>query len=371
MTTLPGPDPDLLVGTAAGARRSRRPRLGRRPVGRGRGNGATAGQNVGGWLFVSPALGILMVFLVVPICLAIYVSFTDWSGVTSPFASTVHGVGFSNYASLLTQPGLSQQLFGTSLRDNLYYVLFVVPLQTALALWLAVVVNNRFLRGRGLFRLAFYFPSVTSSVAITTVFIFLFQGSGAVNKVLRVFGITGPNWLYDSRGIFSVALSNLGVHNPPAWSGHLFLGISLWQWLAGPSFGMCVLIILATWTTSGTFMLLFLAALQGVSPEVEEASEIDGASSWQRFRHVTLPMLRPALVLVLTLGFIGTWQVFDQVTLVGPYNQTTYTPAYLSYYVSFQDNQFGQGAAIAFLLFALIVIVTLIQRRLVKEDLTQ
>jgi multiple sugar transport system permease protein len=82
-------------------------------------------------------------------------------------------------------------------------------------------------------------------------------------------------------------------------------------------------------------------------------------------------MLRPALVLVLTLGFIGTWQLFDQVTLVGPYNQTTWTPAYLSYYVSFQNNQFGQGAAIAFLLFVLIVVLTLVQRRFVKEDLTK
>ena len=332
---------------------------------------STRGQNAAGWLFVAPALGILLVFLVIPIGLALYVSFTNWSGITSPFGQTVQGVGFSNYRALLTEPGLNQQLFGTDIRNNLYFVLFTVPLQTLLALWLAIVVNNRFLKGRGLFRLAFYFPSVTSSVAITTVFIFLFQGSGAVNKILSVFGIRGPNWLYDARGVFTVILNNLGVHNAPGWAGHAFLGISIWQWIAGPSFGMCVLIILLTWTTSGTFMLLFIAALQGVSLEVEEASEIDGATPWQRFRHVTVPMLRPAIVLVLTLGLISTWQLFDQVTLVGPYNQTTWTPAYLSYYVSFQNNEFGQGAAIAFLLFALIVILTLIQRRFVKEDLTK
>ncbi len=343
----------------------RLPRPGRRR------SSATAGQNAGGWLFVSPALAILLLFLVIPICLAVYVSFTDWSGLTSPFGPTVHGVGLSNYASLVTQPGLNQQLFGTSVRDNFYYVVFVVPLQTALALWLAIVVNNRFLKGRGLFRLAFYFPSVTSSVAITTVFIFLFQGTGAVNRFLSFFGVKGPNWLYDSRGIFNTLFYNLGMHNPPAWSNHMFLGISVWQWLAGPSFGMCVLIILATWTTSGTFMLLFLAAMQGIPADVEEASEIDGATSWQRFRRVTLPMLRPVVVLVLTLGLIGTWQVFDQVTLVGPHNPTTYTPAYLSYYLSFQNSQFGQGAAIAFLLFVLIVILTLLQRRFVKEDLTR
>src|SRR5579871_1065308 len=340
-------------------------------LGRHRRGSSTRGQNLFGWVFVSPALAIIVLFLVLPIALALYVSFTDWSGITSPFGVTVHGVGWSNYASLITRPTLNQQLFGTSIRDNLYFVLFTVPLQTALALWLALIVSNQALRGRGFFRLAFYFPSVTSSIAITTVFIFLFQGTGAVNRILRFFGVTGPNWLYDTRGIFTTLLYNLGVHSQPAWSNHTFLGISVCQWIAGPSFGMCVLIILLTWTTSGTFMLLFLAALQGISPEVEEASEIDGASGWQRFRRVTLPMMRPAVVLVMTLGFISTWQLFDQVTLVGPHNPTTYTPAYLSYYVSFQNSQFGQGAAIAFLLFALIVVLTVIQRVFVKEDLTR
>lgn len=338
---------------------------------RRRRGGSTRGQNLSGWLFLSPALGIIVLFLVIPIGLALYVSFTNWSGVTSPFAPTVQGVGFSNYSALLAQPTLTQHLLGVSVRDNLYFVLFTVPLQTILALGLAIIVNNELLKGRGFFRLAFYFPSVTSSIAITTVFIFLFQGSGAVNDILKVFGITGPNWLYDTNGVFTTILNNLGVHQAPGWANHVFLGQSIWNWIAGPSFGMLVLIILLSWTTSGTFMLLFLAGLQGISPEVQEASAIDGASSWQRFRRVTLPMIRPTLVLVVTLGFIGTWQLFDQVYLVGPDNQSTWTPAYFSYYESFQNNFFGQGAAVAFLLFALIVVLTVIQRRFVKEDLTK
>ena len=359
-----GNDRRALKALASSRRVLGRPRQAKR-------GGSTKGHNLFGWLFVTPALGILFVFLVVPIGLALYVSFTDWSGVTSPFASTVHTVGFANYANLLTRPTLSQELFGESIRNNFYYVLFTVPMQTALALWLAVVVNNKFLKGKGLFRLAFYFPSVTSSVAITTVFIFLFQGPGAVNKLLSYVHITGPNWLYDTEGVFTALLNVVGVHTAPAWSNHLILGVSLWNWLAGPSFGMVVLIILNTWTTSGTFMLLFLAGLQGVSPEIVEASEIDGATPWQRFRKVTLPMIRPTLVLVLTLGFIGTWQLFDQVVLVGPNNQTTWTPAYFSYYTSFQSTFFGEGAAVAFLLFALIVLLTLLQRKIVKEDLTK
>jgi multiple sugar transport system permease protein len=256
----------------------------------------------------------------------------------------------------------------TSVRNNFYFVLFVVPLQTALALFLAVLVNNNFLKAKGFFRTAFYFPSVTSSIAITLVFIFLFQGSGAINKLLSFIGIHGPNWLISTNGVFHNVLGIFGVHSAPGWANHQVLSLSLWDWLAGPSVGMCVVIILCIFTTSGTFMLMFLAALQSISEEVDEAAEIDGATPWQRFRLVTLPMLRPTLLLVLTLGLIGSWQVFDQIFLLGPNNQTVSTPAFLSYQLSFQNSAFGVGAAIAFLLFVLIVGLSWLQRRFLPED---
>ncbi|MBW4029700.1 MAG: sugar ABC transporter permease [Acidobacteria bacterium] len=350
---------------------ARAPTSQRNPRKKRRRSAARRGQNLYGWIFVSPALAILIVFLVIPIILALYISFTNWTGITSPFASAVHFVGLKNYKTILTEPGLAQQNFGTAVRNNFYYVIFVVPLQTALALWLAILVNNKFLKGKGFFRTAFYFPSVTSSIAITTVFIFLFSGTGAVNRALSFVGIKGPDWIYDQNGIFTTLLSSLGVHNPPSWANFQILGLSIWNWLAGPSFGMCVIIILAIWTTSGTFMLFFLAALQNISEEAEEASEMDGATAWQRFRYVTLPMLRPVVLLVATLGFIGTWQVFDQSFLTGPNNPTMVTPAYLAYQVSFSNFAFGEGAAIAFLLFGLIVVLTLVQRKFVKEDLTK
>jgi multiple sugar transport system permease protein len=330
----------------------------------------TTGQNLFGWLFVSPALTILLLFLVIPIILALYISFTNWSGLTNPLSSSVKWVGLANYRTLITQPGLDQTDFGTAVRDNFYFVVFTVPLQTGLALWLAVLLNNRFLKAKGFFRTAFYFPSVTSSIAITVVFIFLFQGSGAVNDILGVFGISGPNWLYDTQGVFWTVLSGFGISSAPGWANHMVLGIPIWNWLSGPSVGMCVMIILVVWTTSGTFMLFFLAALQNIAEDVDEASIIDGTTPWQKFRWVTVPLLRPALVLVLTLGFISTWQVFDQSYLLGPNNPTAITPAFFSFQVSFQDSAFGVGAAVAFLLFSLIVFLTLLQRRFVKEDLT-
>jgi multiple sugar transport system permease protein len=352
----------------------RRLGLSRRPKGR-RGPRETGtlrrGEGLFGWLFVSPALAILVLFVVLPILLAFYVSFTNWSGLTPPLSRSVQLVGLANYRQLLTQPGLYQANFAESVRNVFYYVLFTVPLQTALALGLAVLVNNKFLKAKAFFRGAYYLPSVTSSIAITVIFMYLFQGQGVVNMILHFFGWKNtPDWIYDQNGLFTTILSALGV-NSPSWGNHLVMGLSAWQWLAGPSIGMCVMIVMVSWTTAGTFMLFFLAALQQINDDIEEASEVDGATAWQRFRRITVPLLRPTLVLVFTLGFISTWQVFDQSFLLGPANPTDITPAFFAYQVSFQDSGFGMGAAIAFLLFGFIVVLTVLQRKFVKEDLTK
>ena len=323
-------------------------------------------------MFVSPVVLVLGIFLVAPIFMALWVSFSDWNGQGSPFASSVNYVGARNYANLVTAPGLTQTDFMTSIRNNAYFVAFVVPTQTALALGLALILNNKRLKAKSFFRTAYYFPSVTSSVAISVVFLFLFSSSGVINAALNTIGVKGPNWFADPRGLFHVLLGGLGVNTdtpPTTLTQHSLGGLSWWNWLAGPSVAMCAIIALVIWTTAGTFMLFFLAALQDIPVEVEEAAEIDGANAWQRFRRVTLPLLRPTMFLVLTLGVIGTWQVFDQIYLMsqGSPGKTTLTPAYLSYQSSFTNFEWGQGAAIAFILFALIVLLTLGQRWLLRE----
>jgi multiple sugar transport system permease protein len=333
------------------------------------GSRARRREAAAGWLFTTPAIAALIVFLVVPIVMAAWVSISDWSGIGSPFSAGVKTVGMANYEALLTQPGLAQQNLGFSIRDNLYYVLLVVPLQTALALLLAIVVSRKALRGRGFFRTAFYFPSVTSSVAVSMIFLFLFADTGVVNGALGYLGVHGPNWFSDPDGLLHMIARGAGITPPAVLTRHGLLGLSWWSWLAGPSVAMMTLIILAIWTTSGTFMLLFLPALYNISEEVEEAAIVDGANAWTRFRRITLPLIRPALFLVLTLGLIGTWQVFDQVFLItqGQPAETTLTPAYLAYQVSFGNQQWGQGAAIAFILFGIIVIFTVLQRLLLRE----
>ncbi|ROR93361.1 carbohydrate ABC transporter membrane protein 1 (CUT1 family) [Salana multivorans] len=356
--TTPTPEATSVVAPRRGAPAPRR------------GGGRSTSRNLAGWVFVSPMLLILGLFLVLPIVMAAWVSISDWGGRGSPFASTVGFVGGENYQKLLTGGGLAQKDFATSLRNNAYYVLLVVPLQTALSLGLAVLVNRRALRGRGFFRTAFYFPSVTSSVAITVVFLFLFTASGAVNRVLAWVGIHGPNWVNDPRGVIHIVLGVFGVDSPPpALQSAPLLGLPWWQWIAGPSVSMCVFIFMAIFTTSGTFMLLFIAALQNISGEIDEAAQVDGANGRQRLFRVTIPMLRPTIFTVVTLGLIGTWQVFDQIytgTQGGP-AKTTLTPAFLSYQTSFISQNWGQGAAIAFILFAIIVALTVLQRFALRE----
>lgn len=348
-------------GTSAGPSRRRRP-----------GGGIYGRQNASGWTFFAPVMVILGLFLVGPILLALWVSVSDWTGQGSPFGGDVGFVGMDNYARLFGESGLIRRDFMTSLRNNFYYVVLVVPLQTMLALALALILNQK-LRARGFFRSAYYFPSVTSTVAVSLVFLFLFTGGGAVNAVLGFFGIEGPTWFADPRGVLHLLGGAVGLWDtaapPAALTGGSLLGLSWWEWLSGPSMAMMAIIFLAVWTTAGTFMLMFLAALQSVPVEVTEAAEIDGTSRWQRFRYVVLPMLKPTVFLVITLGLIGTWQVFDQVYIMSQGNpaKTTLTPAYLSYQYAFLNQDWGIAAAMAFVLFAIILLFTGVQRFIMRD----
>jgi multiple sugar transport system permease protein len=319
-----------------------------------------------GWLFTAPALIGIIIFLVLPIFFTVYVSFTNWNGLVPPWAA--ERVGFENYRELLIQPGVRQTDFAISLRNNLYFVLGVVPTQTFLAFVLAVIVNQKFLKGRGFFRTSYYFPSITSSIAVSFIFIFLFQVNGLVNALLPFANI---NWLNNASGLIHLTLGALGVDQPPGWMASTeFMGLSLWDWLSGPSVTMFSIMILVIWTTIGTMMLIFLAGLQSISPSLEEAAAVDGATGVQRFWRITVPLMRPTIFFVLTLGVIGTWQVFDQIFAIsfgGP-QKTTLTPAFLIYFQFTRNFWPGGAAAIAVVLFFIIMLFTLVQRRITREE---
>jgi multiple sugar transport system permease protein len=318
-----------------------------------------------GWLFSAPAVLGLVVFLVIPIIAAVWVSFRDWNGLTSIFESDP--VGLANYRELLTDDGVRRTDFAISLRNNFYYVLGVVPAQTILAFVIAVVLNRKFLKGKGFFRTAYYFPSITSSIAITLIFVFLFQTNGAINQVLPIQDI---DWLDNPRGLVHNFLGILGVEDGPAFlTENEFMGLEFWDWLAGPSVAMVAFMMLVTWTTAGTLMLIFLAGLQNISPSVEEAAIVDGAGPVQRFFRITIPLMRPTIFFVVTLGLIGTWQVFDQIYAGsgGDPRKTTLTPAYLIYVQAFTNSKAGLAGAIAVILFAIIMFFTVVNRRVIRD----
>ena len=186
-----------------------------------------------GWLFVAPAVLGLVLFLLIPMVLSLWVSFRDWSGLGSPFESEFNGL--DNYRELLTQEGIRRQDFAISLRNTFYYVIIVVPAQTMLALFLAFLVNQRFLRGRGGFRTLLYFPSVTAAIAITLIWLVLFRTSGLVNRILPIDDI---NWFNEPNGLIHNLLGVFGVDEEPSWlSGEVF-ELSWWEWLSGPSVAM-------------------------------------------------------------------------------------------------------------------------------------
>jgi multiple sugar transport system permease protein len=339
-------------------------------------------EAITGLAFITPALLILFVFLIVPMFAALYFSTTSWDGIT-PLNRGIASednprgayefIGTQNYERLLFREGTRQETFYTALKNTIYYVIGVVPAQTILSLGLAVIVNQRFLKGRGFFRTAFYFPSITSSVVISLIFMWLFTSNGLVNLAIKsIFpGYQQVTWLNDPNGVFHNLLGVFGVTRQTvgAWASTEVASIRLWDWISGPSVTMLMIMILNVWTTTGTMMVIFLAALQNIPTQVYEAAIVDGANAWQIFRKITVPLLRPTTFFVITIGLIGSFQVFDQVFVItngGPAD-TTLTIAYLVYASGFTDTRMGQAAATAIILFVIIFVFTLIQRRFVGE----
>lgn len=329
-----------------------------------------------GYVFMAPSMLILIAFLIVPLVAALYFSFTNWNGVRPLNSENAYEiVGLENYERLLIS-GRRVDEFYTALKNTVYYVIGVVPTQTIIALVLAVILNQRWLKARGVFRTTFYFPSITSSVVISLVFVFLFTKGGPVNGLLKTIfpNYASVTWLDNADGVIHNLLGLVGVTkaNVGAWAKSEIFNITLWDWISGPSVTLLMIMLLAIWTTIGTMMVIYLAALQNIPGQIFEAAQVDGATTWQTFRHITLPMLRPTTFFVVTIGLIGTFQVFDQVYIIskGEPQDTTLTLAYLVYRSAFdlQRPAMGLAAATAIVLFIIIFVFTLIQRRVTGSD---
>jgi multiple sugar transport system permease protein len=304
--------------TAAGRQTLRR---------RTRGTGRKSSETLAAYLFLAPYLVVLGVFTLFVAVYGIGLSFFKIDiGITTP-----QWVGFRYYRLLFEQLQYAAQSdFWISMWNITKYTVFVVIGETAFALLLAVLLHN-IKHIRGFFRTAFYLPAVTSSVAVSLIFLWLYEPQGGINYLLSLVGISGPHWLED------------------------------------PRFALPALILLNVWTTSATFMIYFLAALQDIPTELLEAAEVDGANRFRAFWSITFPLLRPAVFLVVALGTIGAFQMFDQAKFMtngGPLNSTL-TPLLEIYNKAFGENQFGYASAMSVILFIVIFIFTLIQRRLI------
>ncbi|MGY4543408.1 multiple sugar transport system permease protein [Arthrobacter sp. UYNi723] len=279
------------------------------------------------WLFAAPFVLIFGIFMLGPLVSSFLMSFTDFTSrdIDNPLA--VGFVGLDQYAALFRNPQFLHSILNTA-----YFVLAGIPLTTVLALALAVALNNGITRFRTAFRVGFYTPVVTSIVAVAVVWRFILQPDGLLNLILSWVGIAGPDWL-----------------NSTTWS-------------------MPALIMLAVWRNLGTLMIIFLAGLQTVPADILEAAEVDGASAWQRFMKITLPMLRPTLLLGTVLLSVGFLQFFEEpfvMTKGGPLDSTLS----VSY---FTFNQFGFGkyglaSAASYVLFVAIALLSLIQFRALRS----
>jgi len=297
--------------------------VGRIPRRRGRG----ASEAVIAYLFLLPNILGFLAFTAIPVFAALAMSFFDWDLL---LGHTFTGV--ENFRELLT----NDETFRHSVRNTAYYVALSVPLSVALGLGIALLTNQA-LRGITIFRAIFLLPYVTITVALSLVWKWLYLPKiGLINQALGWFGITGPSWLTST-----------------TWA-------------------MPAIIIMGVWKSFGYNMVLFLAGLQSIPQHLHEAAMLDGASVWQRFRYVTLPMLAPTTFFVVVISVIGSFQVFDQALVMtngGPGIATTTLVLYI-FNVGFQSFHMGYAAAIAWVLFAIIFVFTLIQFRAQRRWVT-
>lgn len=286
-----------------------------------------AKETLNGYIFMTPTIIILGVFLLLPILFAIVLAFHK----VQPLGEVSYNFrGWKNFLRMT-----SDERVWIALKNTAEYVAIVVPIQTILALTLALILNTR-LKGKNWFRVLFFLPTVTSSAVLTLIFMWICNTNGLLNSFL--------------------ALVRLPTYN----------------WLGDPNVALKVIMLMNIWSTAPLFMVIYLAALQDIPETLYEAATIDGASLWDKFICITLPFLKPVTFFIIVMGIIGTFQLFDQSYIFsrgsgGP-NNSTLTVVLLIYQYAFRSLDMGYAAALALMLALVIMTVTLIQRYWFKEE---
>lgn len=279
--------------------------------------------------FVAPSLAVILVFFFLPVLAALVMSFTDFDIYSLGNFSYVRFVGFDNYIKLFGNP-----TFWLSLKNTFYFVIIGGPLSVMVSLSAALLLNSKVVKLKGLFRLTYFLPVVTTLVAVAIVWRFIYH----------------PHY-----GMLNYLLGFIGIHEI--------------DWLGDPKFSMPAIIIMAVWKNFGYNMIIFIAGLQNIPEYLYEAAVMEGANEWQQFKKITIPMLAPTTLFISVITMIGYFQLFAEpyvMTQGGPLNSTLSIVLYM-YQEGFRWWNMGYSTALAFALFLIILAATLIQFKLQKE----
>jgi len=281
------------------------------------------------FLFIAPAVILFAVFVLGPLVASFYWSFTEYNGIHAP-----KWVGLDNYRNIFT----NDPRFWKSIRNTVFYTVCVIPAGVVLSLLLAMALDQK-IRFKNFFRAVYFIPAITSVIAISVIWKWMFAGEkyGLINHFLILMGFKPVDWLMS-----------------PTWT-------------------MPAIIVMSIWAGIGYNMIIFLAGLQTIPSAVYEAADIDGGNMWDKFWHITLPLLKPAMVFVVVMGFITSFQVFERIYIMtesefgigGVLDSALTVVAYL-YDMGFRKFQMGYAAALGYIIFAVVFIVTLINIKLIK-----
>lgn len=281
------------------------------------------------YFFLAPAFSAIFIFFFIPVISAFVISFTDFDIYALGDFSTVRFIGFNNYIKLFDDP-----LFYTALKNTFYFVIMAGPLSIAVSLGAALLLNSKLVKYKSIFRLSYFIPVVTTLVAVAIVWRFIYHPKfGIINYILSLIGIAPIDWLGE------------------------------------PSTAMPAIVLMSVWKNFGYNMIIFIAGLQNIPEDLYEAASIEGASGWQKFKSITLPMLAPTTIFISIITMIGYFQLFAEpyiMTQGGPLNSTLSIVQFM-YQEGFRWWNMGYSASIAFVLFFIIMLGTIVQLKIQKS----
>lgn len=293
-----------------------------------------------GYGLLAPAMILLLVFEFFPVFFGFYISMCDWKLSCTKF------VLFDNYIKAFSDPEMWHSLLITAT-----YSLISVPIQLGLALVMAYLLFQK-IRGLTIFRMLYFLPYITTTVASAAVWAFLFSpDNGPINKIIQALGGEPLKWLNEGNGIFALMFRSSGIDLP--------------TWAQGPSLALVTVIIYTTWVFVGYDIVIFLGGLGNISNELYDAAKVDGAQGWQLFQYITFPLLSPTTFFLLIITVIGTFKAFNHIyimTLGGPGDATTNASIFI-FSQMWQYNKYGYSAALSFIIFIVIMILTVFQNQ--------